>query len=131
MTRESVSSAVLLLHDADVAIAAGSGRNTDLGVAIVRIAPASALEETVRGRNLAEGGANGQVAARIDDAASALTHVYSLAARVFAGIRTSTGPDTVHKQDPRVVIVFQVIDIGLKPCRISDANAGFRASPER
>jgi hypothetical protein len=66
---------VLLLHDTDTAIAAGGGGFADLGVAIIRITPASAFEQTVGSGDLTEGGATGQIAARINHAAPALAHV--------------------------------------------------------
>jgi hypothetical protein len=53
---------VLLVYDADP-IAAGGGGHTDLRVTIIRIAPAPALEQTVRSGDLAEDPATGQIAA--------------------------------------------------------------------
>src|SRR5262249_19966240 len=117
----------LLPHDAD-AIPAGGGSNIDLGVAIVRIAPAPAFEQTVRSSDPTESDATGQIAARIDNAAPALAHVQSFSAGVFTGRRTSARPNAAHKQHARAVVLFQVIDIGLETCGVSDANASTRTS---
>src|SRR5262249_7199177 len=76
--------ALLLPHDAD-AISAGGGGNIDLGVAIVRIAPAPAFEQTVRSGDPTESDATGQIAARIDHAAPALAHVQGFSAGGFTG----------------------------------------------
>jgi hypothetical protein len=65
--------AVLLPRDAP--LAAGTGGRADLGVTIVRIAPASAFEESVRSGDLTNDDATGQVAAPIDHTASELTHI--------------------------------------------------------
>jgi hypothetical protein len=119
-----------LPRDADP-IPAGGGGNTDLGVAIVRITPAPTFKETVRSGDLTEGNAPRQVAAWINHAAPTLAHVQSFSARVFTSRRTMAGPNAVHKQHARAVIVFQVIDIGLETCGISDANASMRACLER
>jgi hypothetical protein len=64
-----------LPHNADAAITAGGGGNTDLGVTIIRITPAPAFEEAVRSGDLTEDNATGQIAARINHAASALAHI--------------------------------------------------------
>ena len=56
-------------------IAAGGGSRADLGVTIIRITPAPAFKQTVRSGDLSEGDATGQIAARINHAASALAHV--------------------------------------------------------
>ena len=64
-----------MLHHADAALAAGSSGLANLGVTIIRITPAPAFEQTVRNSDLTEGEATGQIAARINHAASALAHV--------------------------------------------------------
>jgi hypothetical protein len=48
-----------LLHHADTAIATGGGGHADLGMTIIRIAPAPAFEQTVRSGDLTEGNAPG------------------------------------------------------------------------
>src|SRR5512143_1179879 len=50
---------------------------------------------------------------------------------MFTRTRTSPGPNAGHKQHAHAVIGFQIIDIGLKTCGISDANASMRACLER
>src|SRR5262245_29436344 len=122
--------ALLLPHDAD-AISAGGGGNIDLGVAIVRIAPAPAFEQTVRSGDPTESDATGQIAARIDHAAPALAHVQGFSAGVFTGRRTSPRPNAAHKQHARAVVLLQVIDIGLETCGVSDANASTRSGHGR
>lgn len=72
---QSIRAREQALHDADVAIAAGGGRNTDLSVTIMRITPTPAFEKTVRSGDLTEDDATGQIAARINHAAPALAHV--------------------------------------------------------
>ena len=68
-------SAVLLPYGAHITFAAPTGGNTDLRVAIIRIAPAAAFEETMSSRDLAQDYATGQLAAWINYAAAELTHV--------------------------------------------------------
>ena len=71
--RRAASGAVLLPGDAP--FAAGAGGCTDLGVTIVRIAPAPAFEETMRSGDLAEDDATGQLAAPINHATPELAYV--------------------------------------------------------
>ena len=73
----------LFLHDACAAFTASGGRDVNLGVAIVRIAPAPTFKQTVRCSDAAKGYATGKTAARIDHAASRLTDVQSLPARML------------------------------------------------
>src|SRR5262249_17291716 len=82
---------VLSLHNAQGTIDAGGSGDDDLGVTIVRIAPASSFEQAVRSCNFAQGHTAGQITARINHAAPELAHVYSLSAGLFAGNRTSAG----------------------------------------
>src|SRR4029077_7613274 len=42
---------------------------------------------------------------------------------MFAGRRTMAGANATHEQHARAVIGFQIVDVGLKTCGISDANA--------
>jgi hypothetical protein len=65
--------AVLLPGDAP--FAAGAGGCTDLGMTVVRIAPAPAFEETMRSGDLAEDDATGQLAAPINHATPELAYV--------------------------------------------------------
>ena len=69
------AAAVLLLYDTGVAITTGRGGDPDLGVAIVRIAPAPALKQAMRSGDLSQRRATGQMTARVNLAASELTHV--------------------------------------------------------
>jgi hypothetical protein len=62
-------------YDAEGAIAAGSGGEADLGVAIIRITPAPAFEEAVCGRNPTQGDPIGQFAARINPPPPKLAHI--------------------------------------------------------
>ena len=75
----------LVLSDVYTALATGGCRNIDLGVAVVRIAPASALEQTVRSRNTAQGDPIGQIAAPVNHATSELAYIQRLSARMLAG----------------------------------------------
>ena len=59
----------------DAPFAAGAGGCTDLGVTVVRIAPAPAFEETMRSGDLAEDDATGQLAAPINHATPQLAYV--------------------------------------------------------
>jgi hypothetical protein len=74
-----------LLNDAHTAFVAGGCRYIDLGVAVVRIAPASAFEQTVRSRNAAEGDPTGQIAAPINHTTSQLAYIQGFSARMLAG----------------------------------------------
>jgi hypothetical protein len=74
-----------LLNDAHTALAASGCRYIDLGVAVVRIAPASAFEQTVRSCNAAEGDPIGQIAAPINYATRQLAHIQGLSAGMLAG----------------------------------------------
>jgi hypothetical protein len=67
--------------------------------------------------------AAGQIAAWVNGTAPELTHVKRFPARMFAGNRTSASTNAAHEQHARAVIGFQIVDIGLKTCGISDANA--------
>src|SRR4051812_45167597 len=107
----------------NTAIAARTGRRIDLGVTIVRIAPAAAFEQFVRGSDVSEGTRTGQTAARVNHAASELAHVYGLSARVLARTRAMTASNASHKQYARAVIILQIVDIGLKALGIADVNA--------
>jgi hypothetical protein len=80
-----LDAAALALHDADTAFAACCGGHIDLGVTIVRIAPASAFKQAVRGSDLAEGNTSRQIATPVNDAASQLAHVKGLSTRMLAG----------------------------------------------
>ena len=60
--------AALPLHDAGPALATCGGGHIDLSVAIVRIAPASAFEQSVRGGDLTEGNAPRQITTPVNDA---------------------------------------------------------------
>jgi hypothetical protein len=59
----------------NTAVAARTGRRINLCVTIIRIAPAPAFEQIVRSSDLSESSSVGQTAARINNAASELTHV--------------------------------------------------------
>jgi hypothetical protein len=73
--RASDAGAVLLPHNADAAITARTGGNTDLSVTIIGITPAPAFEEAVRSGDPAQDDTIRQLAAWIDHAASELTHI--------------------------------------------------------
>jgi hypothetical protein len=63
------------LDDTEGAIAAGSGGDADLSMAIIRMTPATAFKEAVCGRNPTQGDAIGQFAARINPPPPKLAHV--------------------------------------------------------
>ena len=119
----------LPLDKADAAIPARGGSNADLRVTVVRIAPASALEEAVHARDVTEGYPTGQIAARIDHAAPTLAHVQSFAAWVLARGRATSRPNAIHEEHARAMIVFQIVDVGLEARGICNTNtstgAGF------
>jgi hypothetical protein len=56
---QSIRAREQALHDADVAIAAGGGGNTDLSVTTIRITPTPAFEKAVRSGDLTEDDATG------------------------------------------------------------------------
>jgi hypothetical protein len=89
--------ATLPLHHADPALATCGGGHIDLSVAIVRIAPASAFEQTVCGGDPTEGKASRQIATRINYASPQLAHVQGLSTRMLAGRRATAGPNTAHE----------------------------------
>jgi putative flippase GtrA len=64
-----------LYDDAEGAIAAGSGGDAGLSVAIVRMTPTPTFHEAVCGRNPTQGDTIGQVAARINPPPPKLSHV--------------------------------------------------------
>ena len=113
------------------AIAAGCGRDSDLGVAVVGMAPSSTFKKAVRGSDLTEGNSTGQIAARIDHPAGTLAHIQSPSARVLARGRTMPGADTVHEQHASAMVIFQIIDVGLETRSVADANARFCTCLER
>src|SRR5262245_37619939 len=115
-----------LPDDADL-IRAGSGGYANLRMAVIRIAPAAAFEEAVRSGDPPERDVTRQVAFRINHAAPTLAHVQGFSARMLTCGRTMPRPDAAHEQHARAVIVFQVIDIGLKAPGIGNTNAGLRA----
>ena len=65
----------LLLHDPGAAFRTGGSGDVDLGMTIVRIAPASPFEQTVRSSYFAHGHTPRQIAARINDAAPELAYI--------------------------------------------------------
>src|SRR5262245_11471402 len=120
----------LLPHDANLVVA-GRGSDVDLGVTIVRVAPAPAFEQSMRSGDAAERNACGQIAARLDHATPALAHVQGFSARMLACRGTMAGTDAIHEQHSRAVIVFQVVNVGLKSRGIRDADTSLRACLER
>ena len=117
----------MALHYTETIPACSSG-NPDLRVTVVRIAPASTLEKAVHGGNTTKGDPRRQIAARVDHAAPTLAHVQSFSARVLARGRATSWPNAVHEQHARAMIVFQIVDVGLKTCSVGDADTGTRAS---
>ena len=79
------------------------------------------------GSNLRKRPARRQIATRIDDAAAQLTHIQCLSAGMHAGRRTVARTNTAHEEDADAVVAFQVIDVGLEPRRVSNANTCARA----
>jgi hypothetical protein len=111
--------------------AAIPGGVTKLSVTVIRIAPAAAFEQTVRGRNLGKLPARRQMAARIHDAATKLADIQGPSTGVQAPSRTSARPDAADEGNAGAVIGFQVIDIGLEPRRVSNADTGARTGLAR
>jgi hypothetical protein len=75
----------LPLHNADAAFAAACGRHIDLRMAIVRIAPTPAFEQTVCRSGLTKGNATRQIASPVDHASPELAYIQGLSAGVLAG----------------------------------------------
>jgi hypothetical protein len=88
--------------------------------------PAPAFNEAVCGRNPTQGGAIGQIAARIDRAAPALANVQCFSTRVLARRVTPAWPNAAHEQHARAVVVFQIIDIGSETRCVSNAYTSTR-----
>ena len=72
------------LHDAGSPLAAISRGHPDLGVAVIRMAPAPAFKQAVRGGDRGQCRAPRQIATLIDHSAAKLTHIQRLPARVQA-----------------------------------------------
>ena len=67
------------------------------------------------------------MATRVHDAAAKLTHIQCPSAWMHAGRRTVARTNAAHKEDAGAVVAFQVIDVGLEPRRVSNANTCARA----
>src|SRR5215475_1284899 len=79
-SQRSIDATALALHDAYTTFAACGGRHINLGVAIVRIAPASAFEQAVRSSDLAEGNTSRQITTPVNNASPQLAHVQGFSA---------------------------------------------------
>ena len=113
-------------HDAGSLVTAISCRRPKLDVAVVRVAPAPAFEQAMRGSNLRKRSARRQMATRVHDAATKLAHIQCPSAWVHAGTRTTAGTNTAHEENAGAVVVFEVINVGLEPCPVSNINTRTR-----
>jgi hypothetical protein len=116
-------------HEVGSAGAAIPRRVAELSVTIIRIAPAAAFEQAMRGRNPRKLPARRQMAARIHDAAAKLTDIQGPATGMQARRRTVPGTDAADEENAGAVVGFQVIDVGLEPRRVGNADTGTRARP--
>ena len=67
------------------------------------------------------------MATRVHYAATKLAHIQCLSAWMHAGRRTSSRTHAAHEENAGAVVVFQVINIGLEPRRVSNADTCTRA----
>ena len=110
-----------LLNDAHTALAAGRCRYIDLGVAVVRIAPAPAFEQTVRSGDAAKRKATGQIATLINHATPQLAYIQGFSARMLAGGQAAPRTNPAHEQHARAVIAFKIINVRLETRGVCDA----------